>query len=163
MSRRAFMAYDIENQVADTEGKTAGKVYDKEVILTNAELKLLTTAKELVAAPGPGKLIEFVSAMLFLDYGSDVLTESGADDNLLIEYDNGTGPAVCATIESGGFIDQDEDQAMLAVATAVAGSDADTMINKNLALLAADEAFGGNASADTTMRIKVTYRIHDFN
>jgi len=43
----------------------------KNVRITSAEiLALNATPKELVAAPGAGRAIEFVSAALFLDYGA---------------------------------------------------------------------------------------------
>ena len=162
-NNRAFLTHDIENSLEDGEGKIAGRIYEKIITLTNAELKALnTTAKELVAAPGAGRLLEFVSAMLFLDVGSEILTES--TDNLDIEYDNGTGAAVCTTIECTGFIEQTVDQIMLAVAIVVAGSTtASTTVNKNLALLSNEGDFAGNASADAVMKIKIAYRIHDFN
>jgi len=163
MANRANISYHIQNQLADRNGISAGKILEKEVTLTNAELKALnTTAKELVAAPGSGKLIEFVSAVLFLDVGSEVLSESA--DNLDIEYDDGTGPAVCTTIECTGFIDQAVDQIMVAPAIVVAGTNtASSAVNKNLVLLSNDGDFGGNASADAIMVVKVMYRILDFN
>ena len=162
-NNRAFLTYDIENSLEDGEGKIAGRIYDKIITLTNAELKALnTTAKELVAAPGAGRLIEFVSATLFLDVGSEILTESA--DNLDIEYDNGTGPAVCTTIECTGFIEQTVDQIMLAIALVLAGTTtASSTVNKNLVLLSNEGDFAGNASADAVMKIEVAYRIHDFN
>ena len=162
-NNRAFLTHDIENSLEDGEGKIAGRIYDKIITLTNAELKALnTTAKELVAAPGAGRFIEFVSAVLHLDVGSEILTESA--DNLDIEYDSGTGPAVCTTIECTGFIEQTVDQVMLAIALVLAGTTtASSTINKNLVLLSNEGDFAGNASADAVMKIKIAYRIHDFN
>jgi len=162
-NNRAFLTHDIENSLEDGEGKIAGRIYDKIITLTNAELKALnTTAKELVAAPGAGRFIEFVSAVLHLEAGSEVLTESA--DNLDIEYDDGTGAAVCTTIECTNFIDQAVDQVMLAIALVLAGSTtASSTVSKNLVLLSNEGDFAGNASADAVLKIKVMYRIHDFN
>ena len=163
-ANRANIGWYIDNQIGGEDDRFTGRIYEKIITLTNAELKALTTAKELVAAPGPGRFIEFVSAVLHLEAGSEVLAESGANDNLIIEYDDGSGAAVCTTIESTGFIDQTVDQIMLALATVLAGTTiASTVINKNLALLTDQDAFTGNASNDAVMKIKVTYRIHDFN
>lgn len=162
-ANRANIGWYLDNQIGGEDDRYTGRIYEKIITLTNAELKDLNgTAKELVAAPGSGKLIEFVSAVLFLDVGSEILTESA--DNLDIEYDDGTGPAVCTTIECTGFIEQTVDQVMLALAIVLAGSTtASSTINKNLALLSNEGDFAGNASADAVMKIKVIYRLHDFN
>src|SRR3954454_12093238 len=75
------------------------------VTLTNAEIKALrATPKTLVAAPGSGKVLEFLSAQLKLVAGANVLTESTA--NLAVKYTNGSGAQVSQTIEATGFIDQ---------------------------------------------------------
>jgi len=164
-ANRANIGWYLDNQIGGEDDRITGRVYEREVALSNSELKdLSATPKELVPAPGVGRFIEFVSAVLFLDYGSNILVESGANDNLIIEYDDGSGAAVCTTIESTGFIDQAVDQIMLALATVLAGSTtASSVVNKNLALLTDQDAFTGNASNDTVMKVKVTYRIHDFN
>src|SRR5689334_6754948 len=71
-------------------GVTTGVVLDgftryAEVAISNAEIKALRASpKTLVAAPGAGKYLEFVSMTLFHDYGSNVLTES--TDNMAVKY-----------------------------------------------------------------------------
>lgn len=162
-ANRANIGWYLDNQIAGEDDRYTGRIYEKIITLTNAQLKALnTTAVELVAAPGAGQLIEFVSAVLHLEAGSEVLTESTY--NLDIEYDDGSGAAVCTTIETTGFIDQTVDQVMLALAIVLAGTTvASTVVNKNLALLSNEGDFAGNASADAVLKVKVTYRIHDFN
>ena len=164
-ANRANIGWYIDNQIGGKDDRFTGRIYEKEVKLTNAQLKALkTTAIELVAAPGTGRFIEFVSAVLYLHVGSEVLAESGANDNIIIEYDDGSGAAVCTTIESTGFIEQTVDQIMLALATILAGTTiASSVVNKNLAILSDQDDFTGNASNDATMTVKVTYRLHDFN
>ena len=126
--------------------------------LSNVNLKALNaTPIELVAAPGADKLIQFLGAVLILDYGSDVLTESA--DNLDIEYDDGTGSPVCATIECTGFIDQAADQLAVVTPAVIATMTAAANINKNIALLSNEGDFAGNATADSTMTVVVSYRI----
>lgn len=131
------------------------------VELSNADIKgLQGAAKELVAAPGAGSLLEFVSAMLILDYGSEVLTESA--DNLAIEYDNGSAAAASQTIEATNFVDQGADTISNAFPKNDVIDAAADIVNKNLALINnGDGEYGGNASNDTTMTVIITYRLHD--
>lgn len=128
------------------------------VELSNAEIKALrATPKELVAAPGAGYMIEFLGAVLFLDYGSNVLTES--TDNLIIQYEVAE-TAASAAIESTGFIDADEDAIYKAIPVAV-GADMDVIEDSALELKnSGDGEFAGNAGADTLMYVAVDYMIH---
>jgi predicted RecA/RadA family phage recombinase len=131
------------------------------VNLTNAQIKALrATPKELVAAPGANKFVEFVSAELFLDYGANVLTESA--DNLAVKFENGTGVAVSQAIEATGFIDAAADtltNALPKIDAIVASASA---LNKALVLHnTGDGEYAGNAGADTTMKVKIAYRVHD--
>lgn len=164
-ANRSNIAWHLENQISGTDRRAIGMVYEKKVEITNAEIKALNgTPKELVAAPGANKLIEFLGAVLLLNYGSNVLTETGGDDNLGIEYNDGTGSPVCTAIEATGFMDEDADQMMKAVPIVLAGTiAAATNINKNLVLINNGDEYGGNATADTTMTVMISYRILDFN
>ncbi len=131
-----------------------------EVALTAAEIKALAaTQKELVAAPGAGKVIEFVSAILKLGAGSEVLTESA--DNLEIKYTDASGVSVTGAIESTGFIDQAVDTYTSAIAktdTIVAATGCE---NKALVLdNSGDGEIAGNASDDATLTVGVAYRVH---
>lgn len=130
-----------------------------EVTVTNAEIKALRAApKTLVAAPGAGKIIELVSALLFLDYGSNGLTESA--DNLAIYY-AGETVSVSTVIECTGFIDQTADTLIEALPTTAAAKTATATVNKALTLKnTGDGEFAGNAAADTVLRVKVAYRVH---
>lgn len=130
------------------------------VTLTNSEIKnLAATQIELVAAPGAGKTIEFVSAVLKLNAGSEALTES--DDNLEIKYTDASGVSVSGAIEATGFIDQTVDTYTTAVGktdTIVAATGAE-----NQALVLDNSGSGeyaGNASNDATLSVAVAYRVH---
>lgn len=130
------------------------------VALTNANIKALrATPITLVAAPGVGKVLEFVSVVLFLDYGTNVLTES--DDNLAVKYVDGSGAAASETIEMTGFIDAAADTMTVGIAKN------DVIVAKtgctNCALVLHNTGsgeFGGNAGNDTLLRAKVAYRVH---
>lgn len=130
----------------------------KEVALTNAEIKALrATPKTLVAAPGTGKVLEFVSAVLLLDYGgTNVFTESA--DNLAIRYNNGSGVIVSEAIETTGFIDQAADTLTNAIAkadtiAAKSGSEGLALVLHNTG----DGEIAGNAGNDNLLRVKVRY------
>lgn len=158
-ANRSNIAWHLENQIPGTDRRAIGMVYEKKVELTNAEIKALgTTPKELVAAPGANKLIEFLGALLFFDYGSNALVGGHA---LGIEYNDGTGEPVCTAIAA--FMTATSDRIMKAVPIVLAGTvTALSNVNKNLALISAGD-FTGNATADTTMTVMVSYRILDFN
>lgn len=131
-----------------------------EVSITNAQIKALrATPVTLVAAPGAGKVLEFVSAVLFHDYGTNALTET--TDNMAVRFENGSGTIVSQAIESTGFIDQTADTMtnVLPKIDAIAAKTA--CENKALVLHnTGDGEFGGNAAADTVWRAKVVYRVH---
>lgn len=128
--------------------------------LTNAQIKALrATPVTVVSAPGSGKVLQFISAVLFLDYGSNVLTEAG--DNLAFRYNNTTGAIVSETIETTGFIDQSADT--LTTARAKLDGIASKAASENLPLVLHNiggAEFAGNAGNDTVMRVKVSYRVH---
>jgi predicted RecA/RadA family phage recombinase len=130
------------------------------VALTNAQIKALRAAPvTLVAAPGATKVLEFVSAVLVLTYGTNVLSESAA--NMAIRYTDGSGAIVSQAIEATGFIDQ----AANIITNALPKIDAIVVntgsVNKALVLhnTGAGE-YGGNAAADTVMSVKIAYRVH---
>lgn len=129
------------------------------VTLTNAEIKALrATPKTLVAAPGSGKCLQFVSALIKLTAGTNVLTESTA--NLAVKYTDGSGAQVSETIESTNFIDQAADTYTTARSKTDAIVAATGCVNKALVLhnLGTGE-IAGNAAADATLKLWVQYRV----
>lgn len=148
----------------ESGGKLTFKTYSEyntaTVDLTNAQIKAMrATPVELVPAQGAGTVIEFVGAVLILDYGSNALTES--TDNMAVEYNDGTAATASEAIESGSFIDATADTITNAVPVKdVVDASAD-IVNKNLALAnTGDGEFAGNAGNDTVMRVVTTYRVH---
>ncbi len=146
-----------DNVVAEEHVAAALIQVDTVNIAATAVKTLNATPVELVAAPGADKLLQFLGAVIVYDYGSEVLTESA--DNLDIEYDGGTGAKVATTIESTGFLDQAADQVAVIPPIVVAGTNtAAANVNKNLVLLSNEGDFGGNASDDCQLTIRISYR-----
>ena len=130
-----------------------------DVVLTAVQVKALrATPITLVAAPGAGKAIFLQSAILKLNYGSEVFAET--TDNLAIKLTDGSGAEVSQTIESTGFIDQAADTYTTAfgkidaIATAVAMENAVIVIHNT-----GDGEITGNASDDSTVSVRVFYRV----
>jgi hypothetical protein len=151
-------------QLVATGGVSPGSAADSimkvdTVELINAQIKALRgSPKELIATPGAGKYIEIIRVDLILDYGSEALTESA--DNLVVQYAT-SNVAATATIESTGFIDATADTVYTVLGSAMTGVAAANMVNNAIELInSGDGEFGGNASADTTMTVKITYIIH---
>lgn len=128
--------------------------------ITNAEIKALrATPKTLVAAPGAGKVLQFVSVALFLDYGTNVFTETA--DNLSVKLKDGSGTAVSQDIEATGFIDNAGDIMTVGIPKVDAISAKAACENMALVLHnTGDGEYGGNVGADTVIRFKATYRVH---
>ncbi len=125
------------------------------VFISNAEVLLLMSApKDLVAAPGAGYGLEFISAVLILDYGSVQLTESS--DDLVIQF--GSGTDVSGTVTASGFVTAAADTVAVTGAIDVAGTATSSVANDELEL---DNSGNGEyATGDSTMTVIITYRVH---
>lgn len=130
------------------------------VDLNSAEVKALVASPyQLVAAPGANKLLEFVSAIVILDYGgTNAFTES--TDNLAVEYDGGSAAAASQTIEMTGFITLTADSMTTAMAKIDAIDAIADVVNKNLALAGLSGEIAGNAAGDNGLTVITTYRVH---
>lgn len=129
-----------------------------EVSITNAEMLALRAApKELVAAPGAGKVIEFVSMVLLFDRTA-AYTETA--DNMAVKYVDGSGTAISVAIESTGFVDAAADAVYFAMPLAGTVLGVKTLFENQKLVLhnTGDGEFGGGNAANV-VRAKVTYRI----
>lgn len=133
-----------------------------EVTVSQAEIVALrATPKEIVAAPGAGKVIDFIAAHIQLVYGgTGNNTETSA--NLGIKYTDGSGVQVCETVEATGFIDQTAStntSARKKLDPIVAASGA---TNKALVLhnLGAGEYGTTGGTPTSTLKVKVIYAVH---
>ena len=125
-----------------------------EVEISAAEiLDLFGTPKELVAAPGAGKLLEFISLLLAYDWGTVAYT-IGTAGNLQVKYTDGSGVAASTTRAATGFLDE--------VADAVSSLDkleatVEPAVNAPLALTVATAS---PTAGDSPIHARVAYRVH---
>ena len=146
--------------IAANFGQGGADLKFADVVVANAELKALrATPKVLVPAPGLGRMLEFLSAVLHLDAGTNVLTEATA--NLAVRYKDGASVQVSQTIETTGFIDQAADQVTYGLPKLDPITARTVCENQPLVLhnLGAGE-IAGNAANDAVLRVKVAYRVH---
>lgn len=139
----------VDGRIADRSA-----IQYAEVEISAGAIKALyTTAKELVAAQGAGKVLEFISLMLAYDYGTVVYT-IGSATNLEVKITDKTGAAVSTAQAVTGMIDQATDQ--LRTLDKLEAS-VTPVVNAPLCL-ALD---GANPTAgDGTIHAKVAYRVH---
>jgi hypothetical protein len=145
-------------KIASVGFDNSAVVYETTVACNNACIKALKASPlELVAAPGADKFIELKSAVLIMNYGSNVLTESS--DDLVIEYE--TGGDITAAIDSTNFLDQANDILKIVEPSAAVVITAANAINKNIRLFnSGDGELAGNDGNDTTLSIRVSYTVH---
>ena len=125
-----------------------------EVEISSAEiLALFTTAKELVASPGAGYVLEFISLLLAYDAGATPYTVVGCT-NFEVRITDKTGDPVSVTQAVAGMIDQATDQlrSLDKLEATVTPVDAAVLC---LALDGANPLAG-----DGVIHAKVAYRVH---
>lgn len=131
-------------------------ISEVEVAISSSDLLgIRATPKQLVAAPGAGKVVEFVGGVLLLDATATAYVES--NDNLAVKYTNGSGVQVSETIEMTGFIDQTTDQftnIQPAVNTIVAKAGCE-----NQALVLHGIGDGEFTTGTGVVRAKIAYRV----
>lgn len=153
-ANRSNIAWHLENQMLGENQRAIGMVYEKQVELTSAEiLALYTTPKELVEAPGAGKVLEFLSAVLFLDYGTATYATRG---DLTINLHT-TGTALSDTVAAADFVQQTADAYRVMQALS-----ADVALKANEALELRC-ATGNPDTGDSTIKVLIRYCIHDFS
>lgn len=152
----ALTATDGVARVLLNEIKEVQKV---SVVLTAAQIKLLATTQiELVAAPGADKFTQVLGIEMVLDYGSEVLAEPSAPDDLEVVYDAAGGTSIADVI--GDFIINSADTIAQPQIKDIAGAAASTMVNKAVVLDNNGTDYTGNASNDTTLTVTCTYATH---
>ena len=149
---RANASWKLQNQLGDGDHVKAGQVLTKFVKITSAEiLALYTTPKELVPAPGAGKVLEFVGAIFFLDFNSAAYTTRG-----ILTVKQGT-TAVSDAVAAAALVQQADDCYEQCYPLAV-----ETELTANSALnLYCDT--GNPVTGDSPIYVSISYIVHDFN
>lgn len=160
-ANRANMAWYIEEQLTDIDGKAAGKIYERQVTVTSAEiLALNTTAKELVPAPGADRTLEFISAIIKHNAGT-AYVEPDTPDDCYVRYSG--GQQCSADIASLNFLTVTDDEIRIIpfnVTAMAITTDLEALKNTALQLYNPDS----NLTTGTgTLDIRITYRIHKFD
>lgn len=80
------------------------------ITVTNAEaLALFATPKTLVPAPGAGRLLNFISAVVYYKAGATAFTTAAGRD-LTVKYTNAAGTVLSNSLTTVGLADQATDQ-----------------------------------------------------
>lgn len=106
---------------------------------------------ELVAAPGAGKVLEFVSAVL--SYSFDTAAYTGGGDDLVVRQ--GT-TSVSAAIAAADLLGDTADD--IAYVNALSAADIKLTANSNLNLKSTAWTDPGTAAG--TLKVFITYRVH---
>jgi hypothetical protein len=115
-------------------------------------LAIRATPKTLVAAPGAGYALEFVSALFIYDY---VAAYTETSDNLAVRYTDGSGTTVSLTLETTGLLDATADKVSTIHPLAT-----DVLVTANAALVLHNTGDGELGGTGSPCRVKVAYRVH---
>jgi hypothetical protein len=152
---RSNVSYYLQNQIASGDKELTGKVIEKEVEISSAEiLALYTTPKTLVAAPGAGKVLQFMGAVGFLDFNSAAYTTRGI---VTVKYTDGSGTAVSDSVAAAALIQQADD-----CYEEFAKNTTETELTVNAPLVLTCDT-GNPVTGDSPLTIKIFYRVLDFS
>ena len=132
---------------ADTIQYATVEVTSEELLALNA------TEKELVGELGAGTAIEFISAVMFLDYGSAAYANNGI---LTIRETDDSGTAVSEAVDLADFLAKEADTILF-----VSPLSADYTMLANVPLVLS-MATGESITGDSPVTVKIAYRVHDF-
>ena len=145
---------DLDDDVVTSPKLDESTVQYAEVEISAAEiLALFTTPKELVAAPGAGKILEFISLLLAYDWNTTAYTIGTATD-LQVKYTDAAGAAVSTTEAVTGFLDGVADDLRSLDKLEVSVT---PVVNAALVLTL---AVANPTLGDSPIHAKVAYRVH---
>ena len=134
-------------------------IHTRTVSITSAQMKALAaTQHELIPAPGADNYIEVLGLTFVLDYGSEVLAEPSAPDDLEVVYGAAGGTSIADVI--GDWVIQGADSVTAPAVKDLGVVAATTIVNKAVVLDNTGGEYTGNATGDTVVRVTSTYKIH---
>ena len=123
-------------------------IYVEEVALSAANIiAMYTTPVQVVAKKGAGKVIEFISAVVIVDYNSTQFTSGG-----VVSFREETSATVLSSTIAASVINAAADSITKVTDTAVTLTE-----NKGIFISNATGAF---ATGNSPVRVKVAYRVH---
>ena len=140
----------LDDEVVAVETALSG-LNCREVIITPAQLlDIVANPIEVVPAPGEGKVLEFISAVVILDFNTIAYEPNGA--GIALAY---LGGATVGALDWDSLIMQGADRIHIALAIGELGS---IELNKSIVLW----AVGGNnpTLGDSPLKIRINYRVH---
>lgn len=141
-----------DQELADLQG-AKDNVIIKEISISSAEvLALNASPKLLIPAQGPNKVIEFLSALLILDFATAAYALNGT-----LQVQTVTGNAVVSDLVLlASFLDAAADR--VTVVQALSAEVVDLDINEGLELFMPT---GETGTGDSPIKVRVSYRVHD--
>lgn len=148
----------LKNTSGVEQFASANAVQSAIVTITTAQvLALNATPQTLVAAPGAGKFLEFVSIHIFYDYNAAAYAGVAAGEDLVVVY-TGNGGEEVGRVETTGFLDQTSDQHRLSYAAAEKDAVADVIPVDN-AVLALQILSAEVITGDSPLICETFYRV----
>ena len=156
---KAIEAATTDGDIIEVLPYNEDMIYTNSVDITAAEMKALAaTQKELIPAPGADNYIEVLGLTFILDYGSEVLAEPSAPDDLEVVYDTAGGTSIADVI--GDWVIQSADSITSPQIKNLGVVAATTIVNKAVVLDNTGGEYTGNATGDTVVTVKSVYKIH---
>jgi len=145
----------LEDNAATSAKLAEDTIQTATIEVSAAEIKAINAApKTLVAAQGAGTYIEFISAVMFLDYGSAAYANNGI---LGVYETNSDGTVVSDTVALNDFLAKTADTVKFVPPVA-----ADYSMTANVPLVLT-MATGESITGDSPVTVHITYRVHDFS
>lgn len=145
------------------DGITGTATCSETITISNSQLKnMASTPVALVATRGADYVIEFVSALLVFKYvDGTALVEPSAPDDMRIEYSGGTD--ITNDIDATNFLTPLVSRARLVLPDTTIltpTTNMTNMENQGLQIINTGENYTGNDTNNSTMDVKITYRVH---
>lgn len=145
----------IEDGAVSSDDLAETTIQYAEVALTEANITgMYGTPVEVIAAPGAGKVIEFLSAVVIHDYAGAAY--SGGGD---VTFKYASGATVSSTVSASNSFGASSDKITQCVALDTSNGIA-MSANTALQITNASAAFTDPGSASGVGRLKIAYRVH---